>query len=64
MTQPKETTALVNREKLAFELGVTARTIRNWESEGLLPSIKIGKRTVRYRIDHVIAFLEKRGGAR
>lgn len=61
MTQPKETPALVNRNQLAFELGVTARTIRNWETEGLLPSIRIGKRTVRYRIDSVVTFLQKRG---
>ena len=62
MRLQKETASLVNRNQLAYELGVTARTIRNWELEGLLPSIKIGKRTVRYRIEHVISFLEKRGG--
>lgn len=64
MKLQNETTSLINRNQLACKLGVTARTIRNWELEGLLPSIKIGKRTVRYRIEHVIAFLEKRGGAR
>ena len=60
--QSKETPALVNRNQLSFELGVTTRTVRNWEIDGLLPSIRIGKRTVRYRIDDVIAFLKKRGG--
>jgi DNA-binding transcriptional MerR regulator len=62
MMQSKETPALLNTNQIAFEIGVTTRTVRNYVKGGLLPSIRIGKRTVRYRIDDVIAFLKKRGG--
>lgn len=41
-------------EQVARELGVTARTVRNYISRGLLPAYRIpGTRGVRLRIDEV-----------
>ena len=56
--------ALIDREDLARELKVTSRTITTWQREGRIPHIKIGRRTVRFDLADVVAFLKKRGGAR
>ena len=55
--------AFINRKELAAQLGVSDRTIRNWQNQGLVPAIKIGKRTVRFSLTDVTTFLKKRGGA-
>ena len=56
--------ALLDEKDLAFELKVTTRTVRNYRQEGLLPYIRIGKRTLRYDLTDVINFLKKRGSSR
>jgi excisionase family DNA binding protein len=53
----------INRKELAAQLGVSDRTIRNWQVQGLVPAIRIGKRTTRYCLNDVAAFLKKRGGS-
>ena len=55
--------ALSDREDLALELKVTTRTVRNYRQEGIIPYIRIGRRTVRFDLQDVVAFLKKRGGA-
>jgi excisionase family DNA binding protein len=56
--------ALIDRQDLARELKVTTRTIGTWQRQGRIPHIKIGRRTVRFDLADVVAFLKKRGGAR
>ena len=56
--------ALLDEKDLAEQLQVTTRTIRNYRQEGLIPFIRIGKRTLRYDLADVVAFLKKRGGSR
>ncbi len=55
--------ALLDEKDLAEQLQVTTRTIRNYRQEGLIPFIRIGKRTLRYDLQDVIDFLKRRGGA-
>jgi DNA-binding transcriptional MerR regulator len=55
--------ALLDEKDLALELKVTTRTIRNYRQEGLIPFIRIGKRTLRYDLADVVAFLKRRGGS-
>lgn len=54
---------LLNRRQLAERLGVTDRTIAEWDLTGKIPAIRIG-RTVRYCPDDVLNWLRKSGGAR
>jgi excisionase family DNA binding protein len=56
--------ALLDEKDLAEQLQVTTRTIRNYRQEGLIPFIRIGKRTLRYDLQDVVTFLKKRGGSR
>jgi DNA-binding transcriptional MerR regulator len=56
--------ALLDETDLALELKVTTRTVRNYRQEGLIPYIRIGKRTLRYDLADVINFLKKRGSKR
>ena len=55
---------LLDEKDLALELQVTTRTVRNYRQEGLIPYIRIGKRTLRYDLADVINFLKKRGSNR
>ena len=50
--------ALLDEKDLAEQLQVTTRTIRNYRQEGLIPFIRIGKRTLRYDLADVVAFLK------
>ena len=50
----------LNRDALAAELGVSARTVARYETEANgLPSVMIGGRR-KYKIDSVKAWLERR----
>ena len=51
-------TIILNRKQLAAYLGLCARSIQNLERRGVMPRIKLGKRTV-YRLDSVLATLGK-----
>jgi len=46
--------------ELARKLGEEERTVRNWRYEGFIPYIKLGHRTIRYRLESVLAALEKK----
>jgi excisionase family DNA binding protein len=63
MTLHTASPAFITRKELATQLGVSDRTIRNWQNQGLVPAIRIGKRTVRFSLADVTTFLKKRGGA-
>ncbi len=52
---------LLNRRQLAERLGVTDRTIAEWDLTGKIPAIRIG-RTVRYSADDVLNWLRRTGG--
>jgi Helix-turn-helix domain len=51
---------LLNIDELASALGENVRTIRNWRSKGLIPVLVLGHKTLRFRLDAVLAALEKR----
>lgn len=52
--------ALLDEPELATTLGESERTIRTWRQAGVIPVIVCGYRTRRYRLDDVLAALEKR----
>ena len=52
--------ALLTEVELARALGEMPRTIRNWRYRGLLPFVKCGHRSIRFRLDMVLEALEKR----
>ena len=56
--------ALLDEKELALELKVTTRTVRNYRQDGIIPYIRIGRRTVRFDLQDVVAFLKRRGGSR
>jgi excisionase family DNA binding protein len=51
---------LLTREELARALGETPRTILRWRQKGLIPCLKLGHRSIRFRLDSVLAALDKR----
>ena len=51
---------LLALDELARALGETPRTIRGWTSKGLVPRIVLGRKTIRYRLESVLAALDKR----
>ncbi len=50
---------LLTREELAEKLKVEPITIKRWEEEGL-PAYKKGSKFVRYDLEKVLAWIEKR----
>jgi hypothetical protein len=51
---------LLNVDELATALGESVRTIRSWQAKGIIPRIVLGHKTIRYRLDAVLAALEKK----
>jgi hypothetical protein len=51
---------LLTDQQLARKLGATCRQIRSWRVRRIIPSIRLGYRTIRFRLESVIAALEKR----
>lgn len=51
---------MLNSPELAEMLGVHVQTIYNWAREGM-PRLKMGYNSVRYDLDEVMKWLEKRG---
>lgn len=49
---------ILSRRQLAEYLGVCYRLVSNLEKQGVLPSIKLGKRKV-YKLDSVLAALSR-----
>jgi DNA-binding XRE family transcriptional regulator len=64
MTMTKSTkqivapTQILSQRELADYLGLCERSVRKLENKGVLPFIKLGKRTV-YRMDSVLEALKK-----
>ncbi len=50
--------ALMRREQVAEYLGVTPATVTAWTTQGLLPRAKLGHKTVRYRAEDVLEFID------
>jgi hypothetical protein len=51
---------LLTEAELARTLGETTRSIRNWRHKGIIPSLVLGHRSIRFRLDSVLAALDKR----
>jgi hypothetical protein len=51
---------LLSGAELARALGETERTILNWRHRGIIPCLKLGHRSLRYRLGVVLDALEKR----
>lgn len=52
---------LLSEKELATRWGVTQRTIQKWRAEGIGPRWTVlGKSTVRYRLDDVLAYEAER----
>jgi hypothetical protein len=52
--------ALKTEEEIANALGEEPRTIRTWRHNGIIPVIVLGHKTRRYRLESVLAALQKR----
>jgi hypothetical protein len=51
---------LKSEAELARALGEEERTVRNWRYKGVIPYLMLGHRSIRYRLDAVLAALDKR----
>lgn len=51
---------LLTRTQLAQKLHISEQQIVRWEKAGIIPRMKMGHRTVRYRYEAVIRALESR----
>jgi len=51
---------LSSEAELARALGEELRTVRNWRYKGIIPYLSLGHRSIRYRLDAVLAALDKR----
>jgi excisionase family DNA binding protein len=55
---------LIDTEELARRLNRTGRTVREWKAAGLLPFMKIGRKTVLFNWQAVLVHLEERHGVK
>jgi hypothetical protein len=51
---------LQTEKELAATLGEVPKTIRHWRVNGIIPYMMLGHKSIRYRLDAVLAALEKR----
>lgn len=51
---------LLDEPELARVLGESERTVRTWRQAGVIPVMVCGYRTLRYRLEDVLAALAKR----
>jgi hypothetical protein len=51
---------LLTLTELAAALGETERTVRRWKGMGIVPVLVLGHRSLRFRLDAVLAALGKR----
>ncbi len=51
---------LLDVRELAAELGETERTVRSWKHKHAIPYVDLGYRTHRFRLNEVLAALERR----
>jgi helix-turn-helix protein len=52
--------ALLNTKELANALGESVRTIISWRHNHTIPVLDLGHRSKRYRLDDVLAALQRR----
>jgi len=62
MAQVANTTKKVPASVIAEEWGVTRAAVLNWAKQGLIPSMRLGKRCIRFDADEVREALRKGGG--
>lgn len=61
MASNKTTAAPLTEKELAQRWNLTTRTLQGWRKHGIGPAfIDIGKNTIRYRLDDVLAYEETR----
>ena len=53
--------AIVKTEELARQLGVTPETVRRWARRGLIPSMRVSPKVIRFDVDEVARVLRDRG---
>lgn len=58
-TGEKHMTDLVRVSVLAHKMGINERTIYRWIKKGLIPSVKLGPRSIRVPRDYLTDVLEK-----
>lgn len=51
---------LLTQAELARALGEAERTVAQWRYRGLIPYLKMGHRSIRFRLEAVLAALDKR----
>jgi excisionase family DNA binding protein len=51
---------LLNIQELAAALGESVRTVRNWQHKGGIPYLRLGHRSIRFRLFAVLEALEKK----
>lgn len=59
-----EGTGIVPARVIAKRYKVTERAVCQWAARGTIPSFKIGSKTLRFRLEDVIAKLEGAAGER
>jgi len=51
---------LLNRTEVAKHLGVRVETVSRWTTAGMIPCVRIGKRSVRYLLTQILGQLRRR----
>jgi len=51
---------LLDEREMASVLGESSRSVRTWRKTGVIPAIVVGHRTVRFKLEDVLAALQKR----
>lgn len=54
-------TNLVTADEIAVRLRVRPGTVRDWARRGIIPSVKLGAKTIRYSPSAVVEALSRRG---
>lgn len=63
-TTGEQNEIFVSAEVIAKRYSVTSRAVLLWAAAGVIPSIRIGQKTVRFSLAQVRAALEGKGGQR
>lgn len=58
--QQKTAAPLLTREQVARRWGCCTRTIIRYEAQGVIPSIRLGPKLVRFRLEDIEAFEAQR----
>jgi predicted site-specific integrase-resolvase len=49
---------LLTRKEVADWFDITGHTVRKWELDGLLPSVRTNRRVIRYRLSDCLKLIE------